>query len=544
MLAGLVASAACVRERPPAPPGVLTVSQEQEASWVRNFNPLSSAAVPRWPTWSGIYEPLYVFSAVRGELIPWLATATEWRDGHRRLRISTRAGVRWSDGQPFGARDVAFTFELLRRFPALDRRGVWGYLTGVELVDAGTVDLTFARVFLPGLEDVVAQLIVPEHAWRGVADPVGFANETPVATGPFTEVRVFRHQVFELGRNPHYWQPGLPKVEALRFPAYPSNERANLALVFGEADWAANFVPAIDRVFVARSPKHHAYWFPLTGSTIFLYANTGRPPFDDPRVRKALSLAIDRDLLVEVALYRYSRPADATGLSDAYAGWRDPVAAGADWTRHDVARASALLDEAGHRRGPDGLRRLPDGRPWRYEIMAVSGWSDWVRAAQVIARGLRELGVDATVRTYDYGAWAQRAGEGRFDLSLGWSFEGPTPYTFYRWLMSRATVKPEGTASLSNWHRYASPEADRLLEAFEREPDPAGQRRLATALQRVFAAEAPAIPLYPNPSWAEYNTSRFQGFPTAARPYADPSPNKFDRGETLLVLTALEPRPR
>jgi peptide/nickel transport system substrate-binding protein len=307
---------------------------------------------------------------------------------------------------------------------------------------------------------------------------------------------------------------------------------------------AANLVPPLDRVFVARSPGTHAYWFPLTGSTIFLYANTRRAPFDDARVRKALSLAIDRDLLVEVALYRYSRPADATGLSDAYAGWRDPVAAGADWTRHDVKRANALLDEAGHRRGPDGLRRLPDGRPWRYEIMAVSGWSDWVRAAQVIARGLRDLGIDAAVRTADYGAWSQRVQHGSFDLSIGWSFEGPTPYTFYRWLMSRETAKPEGTPSLSNWHGYASAEADRLLGEFEREPDPAGQRRLSTALQRVFAAEAPAIPLYPNPSWAEFNTSRFQGFPTADRPYADPSPNKFDRGETLLVLTALEPRAR
>ncbi|MBK9519363.1 MAG: ABC transporter substrate-binding protein [Anaeromyxobacter sp.] len=540
----LLGALACVRERPPAPPGVLVVSVEQEASWIRNFNPLTGAAVPRWPTWSGIYEPLFVFSAVRGEQIPWLATRAEWRDGGRRLRVTTRSGVSWSDGAPFGARDVAFTFELLRRFPGLDRRGVWSWLGGVELVDPSTVDFTFPRVFLPGRDDLLAQLVVPEHAWRDVADPVAWANEHPVATGPFTEVRVFQHQVYELGRNPRYWQAGLPRVEALRFPAYPSNERANLALVFDEVDWAGNFVPAIDRIFVARSPADHAYWFPLTGATIFLFANTTRAPFDDVRVRTALSLAIDRRLLVEVALHGYSRPADATGLSDAYAGWRDPQAAGADWTRHDPGRAGALLDEAGHRVGPDGLRRLPDGRPWRYEILAVSGWSDWVRAAQVIARGLRQLGVDASVRTADVGAFTQRVQEGDFDLTIGWSFEGPTPWSVYRWLMSRQTVKPMGTPSMSNWHRYGSAEADRLLAAFEQEPDPAGQRLLATALQRVFAAEVPAIPLYPNPSWAEFNTRRFQGFPTAAHPYADPSPNRFDRGETLLVLTALEPRIR
>jgi peptide/nickel transport system substrate-binding protein len=348
--------------------------------------------------------------------------------------------------------------------------------------------------------------------------------------------------VYELGRNPHYWQPGKPRFDALRCPAYPTNDRANLALVFDEVDWAGNFIPAVDRVFVKRRPADHHYWFPLTGSTIFLYANTVRAPFDDVRVRKALSMAIDRPLLVDVALYRYSRPADATGMSDAYTAWRDSAAAAGDWVRHDPARAGALLDAAGYPRGADGKRRLKDGRPWRYEVLCVAGWSDWVRASQVIVRGLRALGIDASVRTYDFSAWFQRVQEGDFDLSLGWSFEGPTPYSFYRWLMASSTVNPAGTASMGNWHRYGSAAADSVLSAFEREPDPVAQRRLCDELQRVFVAEAPAIPLYPNPSWAEYNTARFTGFPSAAAAYADPSPNKFDRGEVLLVLTSLTPR--
>src|SRR6185369_8986606 len=102
---------------------------------------------------------------------------------------------------------------------------------------------------------------------------------------------------------------------------------------------------------VQRRPGRHGYWFPLTGSSIFLYANTTHGPYRDVRVRKALSLAIDRTLLVDVALYHYSRPADATGLSDAYAAWRDPLAvANGDWVRHDPARAGAMLDAAGLRR--------------------------------------------------------------------------------------------------------------------------------------------------------------------------------------------------
>jgi peptide/nickel transport system substrate-binding protein len=541
LLAGL--SGACARHRHPADEGVLVVSQEQQSSWVRNFNPLTTATSARWPTLAGIYEPLFVFNSVRTEYVPWLAVSREWRGNNRVLRVTTRDSVLWSDGQPFTAMDVVFTFELLRDHRALDRRGVWGFLDGVRAVDPRTVDFSFQREFIPGFDEIAAQQIVPEHAWRDVADPVAYANENPVATGPFTEIRVFRNQVFEIGRNPRYWQTGRPYIDAVRCPAYPSNDRANLALVFDEVDWAGNFIPAVDRVFVSRRPDAHAYWFPLTGSSIFLYANTTRAPFDDVRVRKALSMAIDRELLVDVALYRYSRPADATALSDGYAAWHnDSIAAQGDWVRHDPAAASSLLDEAGYRLNADGVRCAPDGTPWRYEILSVSGWSDWVRASQVIARGLTALGIDASVRTNDFSAWFQRVQEGNFDLSLGWSFEGPTPYLFYRWLMSSATLKPVGEVATGNWHRYGSAAADSALEAFEREADPERQHALSDALQRIFVAEAPAIPLYPNPSWAEYNTSRFSGFPSAENPYADPSPNKFDRGECLLVLTTLRPR--
>ncbi len=534
---------ACARDVPRAPAGVLVVSQEQQASWIRNFNPLTTATSARWPTLAGIYEPLYVFNSQRSEYVPWLAVGHAWTEGNLVLQLTTRDSVLWSDGRPFDARDVAFTFDLLKRHPALDRRGLWGFLSAVDAVDERTVAFRFQRVFIPGFDEIVAQQIVPRHVWSTVADPVAFANENPVATGPFTEVRVFQNQVYELGRNPRYWRPGEPHFDAIRCPAYPSNDRANLALVFGEADWAGNFIPAVDRVFVGRNPEHHRYWFPLTGSSIFLYANTRRAPFDDVRVRKAFSMAIDRTLMVDVALHHYSRPADATGLSDAYAAWRDSAAVAAgDWVRHDPAAAGRLLDAAGLVRGADGMRRLPDGKPLRYEVLSVAGWSDWVRAAQVIARDLQSLGVDATVRTYDFSAWFQRVQEGNFDLTLGWSFEGPTPYSFYRWLMASATVSPVGVAAMGNWHRYGSPAADRGLAAFEREADPTKQRALCVELQRVFVSEAPAIPLYPNPSWAEYNTSRFDGFPAADHPYADPSPNKFDRGELLLVLTTLTPR--
>jgi peptide/nickel transport system substrate-binding protein len=217
----LLAAGGCTGERATAPPGVLVVSQEQHSSWIRNFNPLTTASAARWPTLAGVYEPLYVFNSVKSEFVPWLAVAHEWREDNLVLRLTTRDGVRWSDGTPFSAGDVYFTFDLMRRFPALDRRGSWSFLEDVRLVDERTVDFRFSRLYVPGFGELAAQQIVPEHIWSELEDPVAFPNENPVATGPFTEVRLFRNQVYELGRNPYYWQEGLPRVEALRFPALP-----------------------------------------------------------------------------------------------------------------------------------------------------------------------------------------------------------------------------------------------------------------------------------------------------------------------------------
>lgn len=527
-LAQALALAACAADPPPPRPGVLDVSVEQQASWVRNFNPLVNGA--RWPTIAGIYEPLLVYSAVRGEQIPWLAERWAWEDESTTLRFDLRPGVAWSDGVPFTAEDVRFTFELLKRVPALDVAATWSYVAAVETAGDRVVRVRMKRPYAPGLDGIARQPIVPRHIWERVADPLRFTNPDPIATGPFTEVRVFRDQVYELGRNPHYWQPGRPMIDGLRFLAFPSNDQANMALVTGEVDWAGNFVPAIERTFVARDPEHFGYWFPRVGPTVFLYPNNERAPWSDVRVRKAISMAIDRDLLVKVAMYGYTRPADGTALSDAFADWRDPEAAAAPWVRHDPAGAAKLLAEAGFARDP--------GEP--FEILVVSGWSDWVRAAQVIARNLADVGVPAMVKTLDFSPWFERVQKGEFDLAIGWSSEGATPYPFFRWLMSSETKKPVGVVSAGNWHRHASVDADRLLAAFERTSDPATGRRVIAELERVFAREAPAVPLFPGPSWGAFNTTRFEGFPTAANPYAQASPNPTP--ECLLVLTSLRPR--
>jgi peptide/nickel transport system substrate-binding protein len=521
--------------------GVLTVSQEQQASWIRNFNPFLAENTSRWPTRSGVYEPLLIFNTVKGEYVPWLATSHEWADANKTLRLKTRAEVKWSDGQPFSANDVAFTFNLLKKFPALDLYGVWKFLETVRAPDPATVEFAFKEVYVPGLFYIGLQPIVPEHKWKDVPNPVTFKNETPVGTGPFTEVLVFQNQVYELGPNPHYWQKGKPAVKRLRFPAFPSNDQANLALLNGEVDWAANFVPDIEKVFVGKNPQHHHYWFPLVGGTVMLYANAEKKPFDDVRLRKAISMAIDRPQIVKVAMYNYTRPADATALSDAFKAWRNPEALAAeDWTKLDLAKANALLDSAGYTRGANGIR-LAAGKPITLQIIVPTGWSDWIRGVQIIVQNLKQVGIEAALKTYDFSAWLEKVQKGDFDGAVGWSVEGPTPYIIYRALMATETMKPLGEASNENWHRYGkNQEVDQLLKQFENTADLTEQRAIANKLQAIFVQNAPAIPLFYSPVWGEYNDKRIIGFPNKENPYARLS--TFPAPEYLLVLTELKPR--
>jgi peptide/nickel transport system substrate-binding protein len=509
-------------------------------AFVRNFNPLLEAGDVRWPTRRAMYEPMLVHNPLSGEYVPWLAERYVWNADRTELRFALRPGVLWSDGVPFTARDVVFTFELVRKHKALDLVGLWEHVAGVSAPDDTTVVVRLAGPHVPALEPVAHQPIVPAHVWRHIGDPATFANENPVATGPFTEVLFFKPQAYEIGRNPHYWQPGRPAVSALRFRAYASNEAVLLALVDGDLDWAGSFIPAVDRVFIARDPAHRRFWSPPIDAMVFLYANTTRPPFDDARVRKALSLAVDRSLLVNVAMHGYTRSGDASGLSDAYLRYRDATAVAAgDWVAYDVARAERLLDEAGLPRGRNGHRQF-QGQDFAPTILVPAGYSDWVAAAPMIARGLRRIGIEAEVRINDFNAWFDRLQTGEFSLSLGWSGVTSTPYGVFRGLMSTATVRPTGEPAAENWHRFGLPAADAVLAALEATVDRGEENRLVAELQRLFAAHAPAIPLFPGPAWGECNERRFVGFPSADDPYAPLSPNLDP--QSLLVITRIRPR--
>jgi len=514
---------------------------EQQREWVRDFNPFKPLHVSRWPTASGIYEPLMIFNIFKGAYEPWLATGYEWDETDHVVVFQLRKGVQWSDGTPFTARDVVFTFELIREFSELDADHVWSFLRRVEAREGEKVAFVFRHTFVPGLEYLAHLPIVPEHVWKDVADPVSFTNPDPVATGPYTEVLRFEDTVYELGRNPHYWQEGKPAVSVLQMPLFAGNENAVAALVSGTVDWSGNFVPNVKEQFIAADPEHRGSWSPLIGGPVFLYANVTKEPFDQVDVRKALSMAIDRERLSQEAMLGYTRPADATGVGDGQQRFKTgDIDVDAEWIHFDPEHADKLLDEIGYPRGPSCVRRFDDGEPWSFDILVPAGWSDWIVAARIIDKEFSAVGVPVTIQPLPFAEWFERVQKGEFDLSLGYVLESATPYGSYRWLMSTRSLLPVGRSSTTNWHRFGDIGADAFLEAIEMTREEDIQQELFHQLMRQFKELAPAIPLFLGPIWGSYNSQRFVGFPNEENPYAVLSPNS--QPSSLIVLTSIRPR--
>ena len=505
----------------------LIIYQEQFLSWVRNFEPLNPASIPRWPTRGGIYEPLYIYNPIKAEWVPWLATSYQWKNNNKKLLFTIRSGVQWSDGTPFNAYDVAYTFNLTKRYPALDTRNSWEYLKSVVAQSDTMLEVSFKRIYVPGFDAIAGTYIVPKHIWSQIDDPLKYSNPEPVGTGPYTEILRFDSQIWELGKNENYWQPDKPHVDKLIFPAFSSNEQVTLALLSGELDWSGAFIPAIERIFVDKDPEHHQYWFPNTGYSTFLHTNTKHPILGDVRVRKAISYAINRPQVVKVGMYNYTEPAHVTSLSGPMAKWHSPdIDKKENWTSFNIEKSNALLDGAGYAKNKKNQRLDKDGSILELDIIVVSGWSDWIRSAQVISQNLKNVGIKTKVRTYDFGAWIGRMQTGDFDMSIGWAEKGATPYNFFKGMMFSEYVKPLGEIADLNWHRFGLSEADLLIKSLERTSDKNKIQNIIQNLQHLFIEHAPGIPLFAEPAWGECNTKYFTNFPSQNNPYGPLSNNE------------------
>lgn len=494
-----------------------------------NYNPYLATALS---VGNYLYEPLMMLNEYSCVYEPWLATKMEWADPST-LEYTLRDGVKFSDGKPFTADDVVFTFDMLKKYPALDTRGAWASLKSVEKTADDAVTFHFDGPGSSSLVAVNSVLIVPKHIWSKVADPTTYTNTKPVGTGPMT-TESFTPTKLVLKRNPDYWQASSIRVDKIQFNNSDQGQVEQLKLARGDYDSNAMYIPDIDKSYVAKDPKHNKYWFPA-GSPISLYMNLDKKPFDDEAFRDAVAQAMDKDSIVEDAQQGYVKAASQTSLVLPNA--KDWLPAGIPddgYISYDVKAAKAALDEAGYRLDSDGKRLGKDGKPMSFSIQIPGGWNDWIQAGKIVQKDFAALGITVDMQNPTPEVQGQNRLTGQYDLTFGVRGGSCDMYRNFLEPLASSETAPIGEAAKTNEVRWRDGTTDALIDQLRQESDPAAQKKTVGELATIMYDKKPYIPLWYGASWFEYSTKRAVGWPSASDPYAKPS-------NMPIILTHLKP---
>jgi peptide/nickel transport system substrate-binding protein len=518
-----------------APSGTLTISNEQGTLWNCSFNPFNPSNLGEGVTMGQVYEPLaFVDTLESGKTTPWLATSWAWGSGNKTLTFAIRQGVKFSDGTPMTAADVAYTFSLIKKVPALDVNSVWSVLSTVTQ-QGNNVVFTFKSPAVPYFYYIADQIpIVPEHIWSKISNPVTYADSNPVGTGAYI-VKPCSAQNITYVANPNYWQPGEPKIAKVLYPAFTSNDPANTYLATGQAQWGSQFIPNIQAFYTSKSPDNH-YWFPPIAN-VSLIPNLTVAGLSDPMVRQAIAYAIDRNKVANIGEYGEEPGANQNDIATpTFGAWLDSTAATKYNYHYNPAKAKSLLAAAGYQLGSDGIY-AKNGQKLSFTVINIGGYSDWVASMSVIQQQLKAVGIQLTAQNLASNDFFSKLYAGNFQFAYYAQTGGPTPYyEFRQWLYS-ANSAPIGKNAASNWERYNNPATDKLINSYAVTTDTATQHSIVNQLQQIVLSDVPFIPITEEVGWFQYNTSQFTGWPSPSNPYALPAAYAYpDMGQVLLHL--------
>jgi peptide/nickel transport system substrate-binding protein len=515
--------------------GTLTIDNESGALWQCDFNPYNGSV--NGESFGILYEPLVYDNLLNDTKTRWLASDYAWSTDNKTLTFTIRSGVQWSDGQPFSAADVVFTFNLLKQHPELDLQSDWLVLSDVTQQGTDKVVMTFKQAAVPNFYQIAGQTaIVPQHIWSGYTNPVTQVVKAPVGTGPFTMSQCTGQNI-KFSRNPNYWQKGLPYLDTVNYPAFLDNDPANLYLATGQAQWGGQFIPNIDTYYVAKDPTHNKYWFPPI-QNINIWFNFKKSPLDNKLVRQAFAYAIDRASVSQKGEYGYEPPGNQTGvLSPTSDSWIDQGQAATYGYKFDTAKATSLLEQAGYTRGSSGIYQDSAGKKLSFSIINIAGYTDWVASVKVIVDNLKQAGIELKPQNLDSNAYFDKLFTGNFDLAYGSvnTSTGPNPYYELRNTLDSSTTAAIGATAAGDYGRYNNPAADTLFDQFGATTDSAKQHDLIKQVEKIMLEDVPVIPVTEGVAWYQYSTKDFAGWPTPQDPFAAPAPWNLPDWEVVLI---------
>ncbi|SPD46815.1 ABC transporter substrate-binding protein [Cupriavidus neocaledonicus] len=421
-------------------------------------------------------------------LKPALAQSWEISKDAKTLTFHLRPNVKWHDGKPFTSADVKWTLENVWKKLHPRNQILFGKVTRVDTPDALTVVLHFSEPSLAVLSSLNSNgaQVLPRHLYEGTDILNNPYNNKPVGTGPFVFKEWSKGNYIVLERNPDYWDKGKPYLDKIVFKVIPDASARAAALEKGEVQYAPfNPVPLKDAQRLSQLPslKLETRGYEWLSPWLFMDVNVERPYFKDVRVRQALAHAIDLNALNKVVWFGFGKPAVSPVVSTLGQFFNPNVPK----YPYDPAKADALLDAAGLKRGADGNRL-------KIQIDYLPYGDDYKRSAEYIKQALKRVGVDVTVRTQDTPTYTRRVyGDRDFDLAVVWFAGFADPLVGVTRAYRSDTVGKN--IPWSNGSGYRGDEANRLIDQAQGSPSQAERVELFRKFQSVVQTDLPSIPL-------------------------------------------------
>ena len=419
---------------------------------------------------------------------PQLARSYDWSADHKVLNFHLRDDVVWSDGVPVTADDVRWSWQAqIHPDVVWDNADAKQWITDVEVVDPHTVRFHFSRVYFKQLLDANEGLILPKHVWEKLPfsqwrKSADWFKQHLVVDGPFTIASWEPGQQVVLQRNERYYEKGLPRLDRVVMRLIPNQATGVNQLLNGELDFVPQIAPGdVPRVKAAPQLQLIALWFNIY---VAVGWNNENPLFRDPEVRRALTLGIDRQTIVDTLLGAHGRVADSPVLTMVWAH-DDSIK---PWP-YDPAEARRILAAKGWKdTNGDGVLDKA-GKPFSFELITNAGNQLRTDATVMIQDQLKKIGVQAMPRQVEFNTLATQTTDGKFAAAM-------IGFTMDTSLDMRSNFHSQAIGTGANFVRFRNPEVDRLIEQTANQPDVLAARPYLDQIQKLIHREQPVTFLW------------------------------------------------
>lgn len=502
---------------------VFTVGITQD---IDSANPFTGVAASAYEIYQMEYPTLTGYAAKDFSANADMATSWTESADKKYWTYKIRPGMKWSDGVPMTAADAAYTINRIIN-GQYEQTNYGNYVANIT--KAVAPDPTTLILYVKGPSAIMEHLdiyILPEHIWKNISEkavqsyknePVG--GQPIVGGGPFLMAERQVGQFIRMVRNPLYFG-GEPKVDEVIFKLYANQDAMGQALKKGEIDFADSLEANVYNS-LANTPNVKQWPAVYSGFDEIAFntgaaLDTGKPIGDgnpllkDKKLRVAMAWAIDRQALVDKVLGGLGSPG-TTIIPPLYADQHlDPT----DKVGFDPTKAASLLDAAGYKMGPNGVRVAPNGAPLSFRLFGRANSVDSKKTVQFVKAYLADVGIQTTVSIISEDALTQKIGQGDYDMfEWGW-VDAPDPnYQLSTFTCSNRSYMLDGaiTANLSDSF-YCNPAYDALFEKQAAETDPTARIAIEKQMQQILYDDSPYIVTYYYDDLEAYRTDRFTGF--------------------------------